>query len=96
MNMSEIAQLKNEITLRVDQLADQLLDISHDIHSHPELNYEEVRAHRLLTDALSSQFSDVQRGAYGLETAFVAQTSGTVSPGSRRVAILCEYAVFHR
>ena len=61
MNISDIAQLKSEITLRIDQLADQLLDISHDIHSHPETNYEEVHAHNLLTDALGTQFSKVQR-----------------------------------
>ena len=63
MNISEIAELKGEITLRVEQLTKELLEISHDIHSHPETNYEEVHAHRLLTDALSTQFSNVQRGA---------------------------------
>ena len=91
MNISDIAELKREVALRVDHLAEQLLDISHDIHSHPETNYEETHAHQLLTDALSTQFTNVQRGAYGLETAFAAQESGSLSPGSRRVAILCEY-----
>jgi amidohydrolase len=91
MNISEIAELKGEITLRVEQLTKELLEISHDIHSHPETNYEEVHAHRLLTDALSTQFSNVQRGAYGVETAFAAQASGVASPSARRVAILCEY-----
>ena len=91
MNISEVAELKSEISLRVEQLTKELLDISHDIHSHPETNYEEVHAHRLLTDALSTQFSSVQRGAYGVETAFAAQASGLASPGVRRVAILCEY-----
>ena len=73
MNISDITELKSEIMLRVDQLAEQLLDISHDIHSHPETNYEEAHAHHLLTDALSTQFTNVQRGAYGLETAFAAR-----------------------
>ncbi|MEI8321494.1 MAG: M20 family metallopeptidase [Actinomycetes bacterium] len=91
MNISDIAQLKSEITLRVDELSEQLLDISHDIHAHPETNFEEVHAHQLLTDALSSQFSTLQRSAYGLETAFAAQSSGSSAPGSRRVAIFCEY-----
>jgi len=91
MNISDIAELKREVALRVDLLTKQLLDISHDIHSHPETNYEETHAHQLLTDALSTQFANVQRGAYGLETAFAAQESGSLSQGSRRVAILCEY-----
>ena len=91
MNISDIAQLKSDITLRVDELSEQLLDISHDIHAHPETNFEEVHAHQLLTDALSSQFSTLQRSAYGLETAFAAQSSGSSAPGSRRVAIFCEY-----
>jgi len=91
MNISDIAQLKSEITQRVDELSEQLLDISHDIHAHPETNFEEVHAHQLLTDALSSQFSTLQRSAYGLETAFAAQSIGSSAPGSRRVAIFCEY-----
>lgn len=91
MKISDISELKKEIMLRVDRLAEQLLDISHNIHSHPETNYEETKAHQLLTDALSAQFTNVQRGAYGLETAFAAKESGLIMPGSRRVAILCEY-----
>ena len=43
----------------VDRLADQLLHASHEIHAHPELNFEEHFAHDLLVDQLR---------AAGLET----------------------------
>jgi amidohydrolase len=64
-----------------------LLDASHQIHGHPELNYEERFAHDLLTDLLESEGLEVERHAYGLETAFVAR-AGSAGP---TIAVLCEY-----
>lgn len=82
-----IDQFKVQACRRVDELADQLLDASHQIHAHPELNYEEHFAHQVLTDVIAANAIDVQRHAYGIETAFDAAvgTSGPV------IAVLCEY-----
>src|SRR3546814_19195564 len=73
-----------------DQVAahhDVLVRTSHQIHEHPELNYEERFAHDVLSDVLESAGIAVERHAYGLETAFVART-GTTGP---TIAVLCEY-----
>ena len=72
----------------VDELADQLIEVSHRIHAHPETCFEERFAHDTLCDVIESCGWDVSRHAYGLETAFVA-TKGD-GPGPH-VAVLCEY-----
>ena len=71
----------------VDGLADELVEVSRDIHAHPELAFDEHRAHDVLTASLERHGLDVTRGAYGLDTAFEA-TAGTVGPV---VVICCEY-----
>lgn len=65
-----------------------LLDLSHDIHQHPELAFEEVRAHATLTDYLEQSGFQVTRSAYGLDTAFEATAVLGEGP---TVAIICEY-----
>jgi amidohydrolase len=86
----DIAELKKEVCRDIDALAPLLLEISHDIHEHPELNYEEHHAHNVLSDALQDRFSTVTRKAYGVDTAFEAVHKETRNE-SRRVAIICEY-----
>ena len=87
---TDIETLKKEICHDIDALGPLLLEISHDIHAHPELNYEEHHAHDVLTDALADRFHDITRKAYGVETAFEA-LEGHSDTNARRVAIICEY-----
>jgi amidohydrolase len=75
------------VRARVDALADELVEVSRDIHAHPELGFEERHAHDLLTSALERHGLDVTRGAYGLDTAFEA-TAGAEGP---TVVVCCEY-----
>ncbi|MGI8613459.1 MAG: M20 family metallopeptidase [Nocardioidaceae bacterium] len=58
---------------RIDQLAPRLLDLSHALHADPELAYQEVRSAARCADLLASGGFDVERGAYGLPTAFAAR-----------------------
>lgn len=83
----DIEGLKAAVCGEVDRLAPVLLDVSHQIWEHPELNYEEHFAHDILTSAISGAGVDVQRHAFGVDTGFCADTgdSGAV------VAVLCEY-----
>jgi amidohydrolase len=83
----DLATLKDRLRSEVDARADLLLDASHQIHEHPEVNYEEHFAHGLLTDLLAAAGLAVERSAFGLPTAFVAR-AGSVGP---TVAVLCEY-----
>ena len=83
----DLVSLKTRLRQEVEARADVLLDASHQIHAHPELNYEEHFAHDLLTDLLEQEGLAVERGAFGLETAFVAR-AGDSGP---TIAVLCEY-----
>ena len=79
--------LKQRACERIDALKNDLVGISHDIHAHPEENYEEHFAHKRLTDAIGDNKLDVTRKAYDIDTAF------DVAVGSKgaTVAVLCEY-----
>jgi amidohydrolase len=83
----DAAGLKRAVCDRVDQLAELLIDASHQIHAHPELNFAEHFAHDLLADLLQREGIRVERHAYGLATAFDAVAGG----GGPTVAVLCEY-----
>ncbi|HEV7958993.1 MAG TPA: M20 family metallopeptidase [Acidimicrobiales bacterium] len=53
-----------------------LVDLSHFIHAHPELGYEEFESSAALADAAERAGFEVERGSAGLATAFRA-TKGT-------------------
>ena len=80
--------MKKDITRFVDDHADTLLRVSHEIHAHPELAFEEVRASALLADTAAGFGVPVERGAYGLDTAFQGRIG---SGGGPNVAVLAEY-----
>jgi amidohydrolase len=86
MNL-DTESLKQRVCDEVDRLADRLIDASHQIHAHPELNFQEVFAHDLLTGILDDSSLAPVRHAYGVETAFESR-AGVAGPD---VAVLCEY-----
>ena len=85
--MDDLDRIKTRVCEAVDQVADRLIDASHQIHAHPELNFEEVFAHDLLTGILDDHGLAPQRHAYGIGTAFESRV-GRDGPD---VAVLCEY-----
>ena len=80
--------LKDSITQAVDRLADELEALSHRIHAHPELAYQEAQACGWLGDFLAGQGFKVERGVGGVDTAFRATIETGDGP---TIAILCEY-----
>ncbi|MGH9075647.1 MAG: M20 family metallopeptidase [Acidimicrobiales bacterium] len=66
---------------------DSLLTLSHTIHAHPELCFEEERSARWVAEALAAGGFDVEAGVCDLPTAFVA----TAGNGPLTVAICAEY-----
>src|SRR5829696_9933519 len=78
---------KARLAAEVDRRRELLLDVSHQIHAHPELGYEERFAHDLLTGVLEREGLAVTRSARGIDTAFEA-TAGATGPS---VALVCEY-----
>ncbi len=84
---SSIDALKARAAARVDDDRAALLELSGRIHAHPELCFDEHRAVGWLAEYLESRGFHVERGAYGLPTAFAAR----LGSGRPRVAVLCEY-----
>lgn len=78
---------KRDVRAQVERWSDRLVAVSRDIHAHPELNFEEVHAHDLLTGVLREAGLDVTPHAYGVGTAFEA-VAGESGP---EVLVLLEY-----
>ena len=68
-------------------MSDALISASHAIHAKPELAFEEHFAHGLLTDRVEEAGLPVERGACGLDTAFISTFGDT----GVEVGILSEY-----
>ncbi len=85
--MATTEALKERAIAAIDAIAGDLVAASHSIHAHPELNYEEHHAHRVLTDMLGDARMTPTRSAHGLATAFEA----TAGSSGATVAVLCEY-----
>ncbi|WP_240929779.1 M20 family metallopeptidase [Streptomyces coryli] len=79
--------MKSEIERRIRAAEGDLLGLSHRIHAHPELGYEEERASAWVAEALSKGGFAVEHGCYGLPTA-VRATAGS---GPLHIAICAEY-----
>jgi amidohydrolase len=72
---------------QVETARDQLIALSHRIHAHPELGYEEEHACLWLSETLSDAGFTVQTGIGGLPTAFIARAGN----GPLHIAICAEY-----
>ena len=83
---SEVDSLKARACERIDSVAQQLIDVSHAIHAHPEQNFAETYASELLTRTASELGLMTELGMYGCDTGF----SGDVGTGST-VCIMSEY-----
>jgi amidohydrolase len=66
---------------------DGLIDLSHRVHGHPELAFEEERSAAWAADVLSDAGLDVEFGVYDLPTAFTARAGS----GPLHIGICCEY-----
>src|SRR5690554_5774949 len=72
MPSMDVAEAKARVCAEVDRRADVLLEVSHHLHAHPELGYEEHEAHATLTGVLDREGLAPTRHAYDLPTAFEA------------------------
>jgi amidohydrolase len=72
---------------RLDAISSQLIELSHRIHAHPEVGFEEERASTWLAEALTSAGFAVTRGICELPTAFMAHAGR----GPLHLAICAEY-----
>ena len=72
---------------RFDESRDALVALSHRIHAHPEVGFEEERASTWIAESLADAGFDVARGVCDLPTAFIARAGR----GPLHVAICAEY-----
>jgi amidohydrolase len=84
---AKLDSAKAEARRRVDQAADDLVRLSHEIHSHPELCFEEHRASGWVANVLADAGVPVRSGVAGLETALTA----TVGAGDLTLGVCAEY-----
>jgi amidohydrolase len=79
--------LQERASAAIDSVREELISLSHFIHEHPELGYEEYQASTVLSNFIEGQGFDVERGSAGLPTAFRA----TKGSGDLHVTYCAEY-----
>jgi len=84
--MKDVIELRAQLVEHIDSMASDLIELSHDIHAHPELNFEEHHASEALCRTASRLGMDLERGAYAVQTA----VAGEVGDGPC-VGVICEY-----
>lgn len=82
-------ELKESVTVEIENMLSRLVEISDWIGRHPELGSEEYNSMKLLADELEKHGFEVERGLLGMETAFRATYLGK-SRGPH-IAYLAEY-----
>src|SRR4051812_6120158 len=71
----------------IEAASEDLLELSHDLHAHPEEGYAEHRSVRAVADLLARHGVTAEVGVHGLDTALRASTGS----GGPTVAVLAEY-----
>ena len=79
--------LKAAAQKRFESSSDRLIELSHRIHAHPELGFEEEKASMWLCEPLADAGFKVERGVCDLPTAFTARFGS----GPLQVGICAEY-----
>lgn len=82
--------LRARLADAVDALGAELVALSHDVHDHPEVGYEEHHAMAAVAALLERHGIPAEQGVFGMDTALRAQ-AGSAQPGTPTIAILCEY-----
>lgn len=79
--------LKGRAEAAIRDCADRLIGLSHRIHAHPELGFEEAQASRWVSDALAESGFSSSVGVFGLPTACEAR----FGRGALTIAFCAEY-----
>jgi amidohydrolase len=85
--VAELSPHKRGALEAIDDGLEGLVRLSHDIHAHPELAFEEVEASRRTAELLAEEGFAVTTGTAGLPTAFSAEAGS----GPLVVAVCAEY-----
>jgi len=89
---AELERARAEARRRVEAAADDLVRLSHDIHAHPELGFEEQQASEWVAGMLAGAGLAVDKGVAGLDTALTATTGA----GPLTLGLCAEYDALPR
>lgn len=89
--MESLEQLKSQIKAAVDKEKEEILKLSREIHSNPELGYEEFHAVKYMTGLLRKHNYSVKEYYGNIPTAFRADAAGAGKKKGPVVAVLAEY-----
>ena len=84
-------QLSAAIDDAVSADARDLIALAANLHAHPELRFQEVKAAAWICELVASRQIAVERGLGGLPTALRARAGTAGATGGARVAIVAEY-----
>jgi len=84
--MSVVEQLKLRACEEIDRVAQDLVTVSHEIHSHPEQNFQEIFAAELLARTAQRHGLTAEIGAYGVATAVESEVGAGPT-----VCVMSEY-----
>ena len=91
------AELREALASTVEELAGEIVALSHAVHDSPEVGYEERFAVSTVADLLRAHGIEPDVGVYGMETALRAEFTGAVGNADNAdspapaIAILAEY-----
>jgi amidohydrolase len=85
------ADVKARAAQAVERARDEILDLSHRIHAHPEPAFDEVHAAGWVADAVRAHGYDTEHPAGSLATAVRGTITGGKGPDGPRIGILAEY-----
>ncbi|MEA4920943.1 MAG: M20 family metallopeptidase [Clostridiaceae bacterium] len=81
--------MNKDIIAEIDRLSGEMIELSTNIHSNPELGLEEYKSSGFIKTMLKQHGFAVEDGSGGMETAFKARFKGRAD--GPRVAFLAEY-----
>ena len=85
------AASKRRVAAAVDAARDEIIDLSHRIHAHPEVAFEEAQASSWVAETLTRHGYLVEHPAGRLATAIRATRRGGRGGAGPRIGILAEY-----
>ena len=91
------AELREALASTVEELAGEIVALSHAVHDNPEVGYEERFAVSTVAELLRAHGIEPDVGVYGMETALRAEFTGAVGNADNAdspapaIAILAEY-----
>lgn len=87
--MMNSARLKSQICAFLDEMSDLIIGLSQEIHSNPELSFQEYNAVKSICERMKNAGFEIEQNIAGLKTAFRAiHTTQSTGP---TIAFLAEY-----